>query len=206
MRSISAIPNCQSLLDAYLDPANNYAWPLYDLDGAPDDLVGADLTAPALLSYPVDGKYLNQMGQRGTSYRRLVEQMRLVLEADDQSFLDLDRSRVTDLADRTRGDETADDGFGRLVRCFDLVAECPGLTSVFVTKVLHRKRPQLVPINDSRVRGFYDVEHNYAQLFAAIHHDATLNADLVSRLSQSVEPHLPRLRALDIVVWMHQAP
>lgn len=205
MPSISEIPNSRSLLDQYLDPANGYAWPLYDADPAPSELTGADLTAPALLSYPVAGQHLNEMGRHDTPYWHLVQQMRLVLAADEQSFLDLDRSRVTELSRRTRGETTLDDAFGRLVSCFDLVADCPGLTSVFVTKVLHRKRPNLVPINDSRVRDFYGVPHEYAPLMLAIYDDATRHADLLADLVASVDAHLTHLRALDIIVWMHQA-
>lgn len=204
--SISEIPDSERLLATYVDPSNSFAWPLYDLDFAPDQLTGADLAAPALLSYPVKGDYLNAMGRNDSPYHELVRRMQLVLDAAPQEFWAVPRLRLEGVEARGRHDVGIDDAFGRLIACFDQVGECQGLTSVFVTKVLHRKRPALVPINDSRLRDFYGVEHRYAPLLVAVHDDVAAHLDLLVELGGRHTPNIAPLRVLDIVIWMHQAP
>ena len=88
--------------------------------------------------------------------------------------------------------------------------ECPGLTSVAVSKILHRKRPALVPIVDSRVRSFYGAEgKDYVSLFERIHGDINMHQAALDRWR---EPYfvdgrpMSRLRTLDIVIWMDSEP
>ena len=97
-----------------------------------------------------------------------------------------------------------------LIRCLDAVWDCEDLTTVAVTKILHRKRSDLVPINDSLLREFYRLPtRDYDKLFVAIRRDLgndqtkSLLASLTSdRRTPSGRP-MTDLRALDIVVWMH---
>lgn len=82
--------------------------------------------------------------------------------------------------------------------------------SVAVTKILHRKRPDLVPINDDRLRTFYGAGYGYARLFKAIWDDlqqAQVQQELGAWIQGVQTPSgrpLTMLRALDITVWMHQ--
>jgi hypothetical protein len=95
------------------------------------------------------------------------------------------------------------------INCLDAVQPCKQLTSVVVTKILHRKRPELVPINDTLVRAFYGAKNSYASLFKAIRADVT-NEETQALLDKCREGRrttdgrdMSRLRALDIIVWMH---
>jgi hypothetical protein len=58
-------------------------------------------------------------------------------------------------------DLTAEDGPWSLVRGALIACEStPHIKAVKVTKILHRKRPALVPIFDSRVAAFYGVSRD----------------------------------------------
>jgi hypothetical protein len=68
------------------------------------------------------------------------------------NFSELDRSAGVALrADKYDVPDVPED-WRKFVRCLELVQSCKGLTSVAETKILHRKRPDLVPINDSLLR------------------------------------------------------
>ena len=79
-------------------------------------------------------------------------------------------------------------------------------TPVTVSKVLHRRRPLIVPINDSRVRKFYGVKKTEsAKLRAALWNDIRENQDWLQPLSESTRTpdgrQLTLLRLADILIW-----
>lgn len=203
-----------TLVEKYCSPTAPFAWPLYDVDPSPGTLSGADLTAPALLSYPIKGEYLNQFGQAPEAgqapneYRALyIAMMAFIGTPATSTFHGLDRDVVEALtADKYDHDEAPDD-WRAFVRCLEAVQECPGLTSVAVSKILHRKRPDLVPIKDSLVRDFYGAGESYAKLFVSIYDDLRNNYSTLDEIARRFTTPLGRpmtaLRALDISVWMH---
>ena len=88
-----------------------------------------------------------------------------------------------------------------------------------MAKVLHRKRPGLVPLFDSKVQIFYQVEacvppappggrtvrEFMVLLIRAMRQDLQDNADEFAQLAALVPsggPPITPLRVLDIVVWM----
>ncbi|MBU6330483.1 MAG: hypothetical protein KGR18_11095 [Acidobacteria bacterium] len=203
-------------IERYVDPKNKYAWPLYDQDPTPGTLVGVDLAAPALLSYPIKSKILNMFGQsseyQGEDHRygELLERMSAFTETPPAGdFRSIARSVIENLSTRDFDDEIGGPtDFNRLVVCLDAAKDCEGLTSVAVTKILHRKRPDLVPINDSRVRSFYGLKSGYPGLFKAIHSDLN-DPETFQMLEDLAKPYvgidgrpMTVLRALDIIIWM----
>lgn len=195
----------QRAIERYCDAASRYAWPLYDIDPAPMALSGPDLTATALLSYPVKGKVLRRISGGDEPYAELMRRLGdVVAIPPGQRFESITPDRVASLADRKRGADAGDDAFGALVRALDAVQDCDHLTSVFVSKVLHRKRPLLVPLIDSRVRAFYELpDSGYAPAFAAIHADLLASRDfLAAHVAAAGVSELHPLRALDIIIWM----
>jgi hypothetical protein len=198
----------ESYLSEYCSPFSGYAWPAYDIDDSPESLVPTDTLAPALLSYPINGKYLRQLFAQprdndvANPYHGLLCALEAVVEDGEAGRRNFESLEADELTVRSAP------GWGTVLKAIDAVQPCPGLTSVAVTKVLHRKRPALVPINDSRVRSFYEIKgRSYAPLFEAIHRDLQDNAQLLDRWVDSVDTRIKmtRLRCLDIVVWMHDA-
>jgi hypothetical protein len=92
----------------------------------------------------------------------------------------------------------------------------PGLKAVAVTKILHRKRPNLVPIFDSQIYRFYfgtlPVVGAYRdpprQLWPVLQSDLRKNKAWIAELSSSSRTPDGRgvsvLRAADIIIWEHQ--
>jgi len=207
------------LLGTYVSDFENFGWPLYDQDPSPSTLVGVDLASPALLSYPIRSEYLNEMGRQTLEGETEINCFNVLFQAmaafvgtkSDEKFWEIPSAVVASLATRDRGDEVeVSPGFTKLLACFDAAQECEGLGSVAVTKILHRKRPDLVPINDSLVRKFYGVKNSYVPLFAAIHNDLQ-DPETFTMLEVLAAPHegldhrpMSILRALDIVIWMYE--
>jgi hypothetical protein len=212
MRAYASIddlaPVAAGFLKTYCSPSGAYAWPAYDTDTNPSKLTPVDLLAPGFLSYPIRGLYLDRMFQRNdeggpaNDYARLFDAMVAVVADIDAAELDFDSIDKHELSDRQCP------GWGSVLRAIDAAQPCKGFTSVAVTKILHRKRPRLVPINDSRLRTFYGISgQRYSELFRCIHHDVTTHGDLLDSWRKPYwldnEGPMSRLRVLDIVIWMH---
>lgn len=190
------------LLARYCSPASMYAWPHYDIDRTPSELTPTDLLAPAMLSYPIRRDYFEPMLQRSgepNPYARLHEAMQRVIEDADAADFAFDEVPMNELANRDRP------GWGCVLEAFDATSGCRGITPVAVSKILHRKRPRLVPLIDSRVHGFYGTRTT-GELIERIHGDLTTHAALLGKWR---DPYTLRngtkmspLRALDIVIWM----
>lgn len=190
----------ESLLLAYLDPASGYAWPAYDtlVTNGSTELVGADLLAPVLLGAHVD-----------------VPRYRLLLDLLPELSA-VEKLPPVPLQDATDADI---DEVAALFAIVDReVYRRKGVKGTILSKVLHRKRPDLVPLYDSRIYAAYTAEgaiHRDSQRewreFMAIllrhmrddlQSEAAALATLqeVARAERGAE--LTTLRILDILVWM----
>ena len=192
-------------LKTYCSPASAYAWPHYDEDLLPTVLTATDLLAPAYLSYPIKRTYLEQMHRlvdgATNEYGRLRLAMEAVVADQTAAVLDFESVEVDGLNDRDTP------GWGLVLRALDEAQHCSGLTSVAVTKILHRKRPRLVPINDSRVRAFFEVEKlGFRDLFQRIHQELNDHEGLLNNWSSPYRlpdgRKMMKLRAMDIAIWM----
>jgi hypothetical protein len=209
-RGTREIFDAETLLEEYVGPRRRgmrYAYPHYDglvTNGDANILCTGDLLAPSLLGAPVD---LDRMAtltalmplmQRGLA---ALPPHATIMGAGDEVLL-----QVAALYDPLDDPSVADrDVKGSLL-----------------AKVLHRKRPSLIPLFDSRVRDFYRTEgavppaprgartfREYMELLIPIiRDDLRENAEEFSRLTQIVGPDVPPLtplRVLDIIVWMSSA-
>lgn len=184
----------QVLLD-YLDVRNGYAFPSYDrlvTNGGPT-LVDADLLAPALIGTEVD---------RGR-FRLLKE---LLPRLDGVS--DLPPVALQD-ADDAVVDQVAD--------LFSVLDEAPyagkGVRGTILSKVLHRKRPDLVPLYDSRIFESYTAPgaierashrswHEFMGLLGRqMRDDLRAEAPAFAELDAACDGAVTPLRALDVLVW-----
>jgi len=196
-------------LETYCSRSNLFSWPYYDIDETPNLLVPTDILATSFLDYPIKGKIIQKlmleygMNSETDPYTKLSKHLSDVVSDESAKGLCFDDIPEEQLGDRLMG------GWGKVLDAIDAAQECKSLTSVFVTKVLHRKRPNLAPINDSKLRSFYGIKkHSYSELFLAIHRDVVQNRDHLDELrGKYVLPNgvvMSRLRVLDIVVWMNQ--
>jgi hypothetical protein len=185
------------LLD-YVDVRNGYAYPAYDLlvtNGEPT-LVDGDLLAPVLMGVHIDpGRF------------SLLREMMPALEA------------VADLPEVSL--EDADDDHVMCVAGLFGILDEPryagrGVRGTIVSKVLHRKRPDLVPIYDSRIFEAYTapgvlprtLDRSWQEfmrlLCTQMRADLQTEHDAFAKLQLAAEEAgapISKLRILDVLVW-----
>jgi hypothetical protein len=202
MASIGDVPDPSRLLADYCDPSSSFAWPTYDIDLAPGRLQPVDAVAPSLLSYPIPSKILMRLhAADGSEYARLWTSLERVVAHPGAST-----SRFDALPREALNAENAEGVWGVVLDAWRAVDKCRGLGMVAVTKILHRKLPELIPIRDSLLDLFYGAEST-GELFEAIHRDISAHRQLLDELREPYVANgraMSRLRAVDIVVWMHQ--
>jgi hypothetical protein len=187
----------QVLLD-YLDPRNGYAYPSYDtlVTNGSAELVDGDLLAPALMGVDLDRARF-----------RLLRDMLPALEG------------VSDLPPVALQDAD-DDHVLCVAGIFGMLDEPRyagrGVRGTIVSKVLHRKRPDLVPLYDSRIFEAYtapgaiprSTDRSWQQFMALL--CMQMRADLraeaeafeaLEKLAADAEAPVTQLRILDILVW-----
>jgi hypothetical protein len=193
------LSNAEALLDDYLNPTYGYAWPAYDTltTNGGSSLVSGDLLAPTLLEAHIDA------GRFGV----LVEMLPQLTGVGD-----LPPSGLA---------EATDDDIAAVAALFAVLdAEKyrrRGVRGTIVSKVLHRKRPDLVPLYDSRIDAGYrasgriphDPDRSWVQfmdlLCRLMREDLTREAAAFAGLVPVADArgaHLTPLRTLDILVWM----
>jgi hypothetical protein len=194
----------EDLLLAYVEPDGAYAYPAYDTlvtNGGPE-LVDGDLLAPSLLGAHVD-------------YARFVLLKRMLPSL---------REGLAGLPD-TPLEDTDDAGVVAVARCFAALDEVrfsrAGARGTIVSKVLHRKRPDLVPLYDSRIWTAYTVSgaigrgshRPWVEVMQALCH--AMRSDLANNRAEFVTlqkaaagqgAELTLLRILDVLVWMSSEP
>jgi hypothetical protein len=187
----------QVLLD-YLDVRNGYAYPSYDklVTNGSAVLVDGDLLAPALIGAEVDRGRFSLLREMLPALSGVADLPALPLEEADEQVID----QVADL--------------------FAVLDEAPyagkGVRGTILSKVLHRKRPDLVPLYDSRIFESYTAPgciersthrswRDFMTLLCLQMRDdlvgeATAFDELVG-VAGDAGALLTRLRILDILVW-----
>jgi hypothetical protein len=194
----------EDLLLAYVDPDGAYAYPAYDelVTNGSADLVDGDLLAPSLLDAPVDYA-------RFVLLKRMLPSLRDGLAALPPTALE----------------DTDDAGIAAVAQCFRALDEVKfaraGARGTIVSKVLHRKRPDLIPLYDSRIWTAYTVSgaigrgshRPWVEVMQALCH--SMRADIVhnrtefetlQKAAAGAGARLTLLRILDILVWMSSEP
>jgi len=187
----------QLLLD-HLDPRNGYAVSAYDalVTNGSAVLVDGDLLAPNLIGTEVDrGRFL--------LLRELMPRLTGIADLPDVALQDA-------------GDDVLDE----VAALFAVLDDAPyagrGVRGTILSKVLHRKRPDLVPLYDSRIFESYtapgaierSVHRTWRESMALLlqHMRADLQREAAAfdelvALAEGAGTSLSRLRILDIVVW-----
>lgn len=198
------IEDPEDLLLSYVEAGGPYAYPAYDtlVTNGSADLVTGDLLAPCLLEAHVDLPRFGVLLRMYPTLRdRLAALPPVALEDADEA------------------------AFAAVAHCFDVLDEPQfaraGVRGTIVSKVLHRKRPDLVPLYDSRIwtahtapgavaRAAHRTWVDFMVLFCQQIHD-DINAhrgDLVAlqKAAAAEGADLTLLRIHDILVWMQTAP
>lgn len=202
--------DAESLLEEYIGPRRRglrYAYPSYDglvTNSDPSRLCTGDLLAPTLLGSPVE---LDRM-------KTLTSLMPLL-----QRGLEALPEHATIMG---AGPELLKSVAALYDPLDDPTVEDRDVKGSLLAKVLHRKRPALIPLFDSRVRDFYRHDdavppaprrertfREYMEMLVPfICADLRENAEEFTRLTELAPvdgPPLTPLRALDIIVWMSSA-
>ncbi len=187
----------QLLLD-HLDPRNGYAVSAYDrlVTNGSAALVDGDLLAPNLIGAEVDrGRFL--------LLRELLPRLSGVAQLPAVPLQDA-------------GDDVLDD----VAALFAVLDDAPyagrGVRGSILSKVLHRKRPDLVPLYDSRIFESYtapgvierSVHRSWRESMTLLLHQmrADLRAeqdafDALVEVTAAAGLPLSRLRVLDVLIW-----
>ena len=204
---ISQLREVPERIGKYCAATSGYAWPAYDIDNNPELLTATDLLSPALLSYPIKSKYLNEMFRESPTDEQPGSNgyydLRIALEAFVESTVE-SRSSFEHL--QLAGSEASEE-WKSFKSALEVSRAAQGLTTVAVTKILHRKRPELVPLVDRRVRAFFGRrKYEDDRLFQDIQDFVNTYKD---RLDEWRKPYslqngkqMSRLRVLDIAIWM----
>lgn len=189
----------ETLLADYLNPTYGYAWPAYDtlVTNGSSKLVTGDLLAPALLEAHIDSARFGVLVE-------MLPQLAGVGELPDRG-----------LAEATDADIAAVAGLFAVLDTEKYRRR--GVRGTIVSKVLHRKRPDLVPLYDSRIDAGYrasgKITHDphrswvdFMDLLCRLMRDdlqreAEAFASLVT-LAAERGAQITDLRILDILVWM----
>jgi hypothetical protein len=192
------IEHPDEVLRDYVDVRNGFAFPSYDrlVTNGSAALVDGDLLAPNLIGAEVDrGRFA------------LLREMLPAL------------SGVADLP-RVALEDADDDAVGKVADLFAVLDQAPyagkGVRGTILSKVLHRKRPDLVPLYDSRIFESYTAPgaipraahrswHEFMLLLCTqMRDDLRSESDAFDELvgvAGDAGALLTRLRILDILVW-----
>lgn len=183
-------------LDRYTSQTNAYAFNTYDQQGeidaplSPSDVLMANLLSLKLSALDVIPLYTDGGGP--------AQRLRKAL---DLALLDLREADSFESYEDLTGLEQA---VGSLAAANRAALEVKGWTAVTVSKVLHRRRPHIVPLIDSRVYNFYGTKYP-SEVRAALWEDTRANADWLTDLAATkLTPdgrQLSLLRLADILIW-----
>ena len=187
----------QVLLD-FLDERNSWSYPAYDqlvTNGGPS-LVDGDLLAPNLIGTAVDR-------DRFLLLRELLPRLAGVADLPAVALQDAE-----------------DDVVEQVAALFAVLDEAPyagrGVRGTILSKVLHRKRPDLVPLYDSRIfesytapgalprsahRTWREFMNGLLRQMRADLRDNARAFDFLQQTARSAGAELTRLRVLDVLVW-----
>lgn len=174
------------LVNQYFDEAGPFAGSTFDLVGVNDPwrFTTDDLLAVSFLDTPI----------RASAWRAMERQAQgivgLLLGIDPDICL-------WELEGRSDSYVAADS-------LWSLLLNIHGMGVTRVSKLMARKRPQLIPILDSRVREFFGDTKGFWLSLGRVLQDDDLRRRVRSLAPNFSEAELSTLRILDVAVWRYQ--
>lgn len=184
-------------LDSYTSTTRGYAFNTYDTQGAVDaPLTPSDVLMANLLSLQLSARDVIPLF---VDDGEPAQHLRVKL---DQALVDL---RDVPPFESHEDLSSLEQSLESLAAANTAAIPVKWWTSVTVSKVLHRRRPHIVPLVDSRVHHFYGTKHP-EPLRAALWEDIRENSSWLTALAATrTTPDgrpLSVLRLADILIWM----
>lgn len=188
--------SAQEKLERYTSPTLGYAFNTYDYQGdvdaplSPSDVLMANLLSLKLSALEVIPLFMDGNGP--------AQRLR---KAIDKALVDLrDADSFESYDDLSRLEQAVES-----LKAANLAAmEVKWWTEITVSKVLHRRRPHIVPLIDSRVYDFYGADYPI-EVRGALWEDIRVNAgwltDLAATKAAPDGRPLSLLRLADILIW-----
>lgn len=213
MGSIKDLHGCaKHHLDHYTSPLSTRSFATYDIQGDPRVFGPLDALAPTLLAAPVRSETVKRMfagdaTDPHTALRQSIQRLLSEVASAPPSFED-------DLFPypNQKGKRSESALWKLVLECFDLVRpkRTPRIRATTLSKMLHRKLPDLVPIVDSKVAQFYGLPNADDPLayFEEFGNDGSLTHTtfMIELLAGRKTPDgrsVSLLRAHDIIIWEH---
>ncbi|MFB9403427.1 DUF6308 family protein [Pseudarthrobacter polychromogenes] len=199
-RSLSELQaTAGEVLRAYTSPSGHFAFATYDVQGdTSSSLTPADVLMANLLSLKLGWEEVVPLFAEGDGpAQSLREKLNLALTdlAVTEHFEDYDSVEKLETA------------VASLAAANAATTMVKNWTPTTVSKVLHRRRPHIVPLNDSYVRAFYCVKTTESKLLReTLWRDLQRNKEWMSELASTAWTadgrKLTLLRLADILIWM----
>lgn len=184
-------------LDRYTSTTGGYAFNTYDVQGPVDAaLTAADVLMANLLSLQLSARDVIPLF---TEDNEPAQHLRVML---DRALVDL---RDVPPFESHEDLSTLELSLESLAAANTAARPVKWWTSVTVSKVLHRRRPHIVPLIDSRIRAFYGTkspEPLRAALWEDIRENSSWLAPLAATKTTPDGRPLSILRLADILIWM----
>ena len=191
--------NAEEVVKAYVLPTAHFAFATYDVQtDTLSPLAPADVLMANLLSLRLGWQEVVPLFAEGHGPAQELRQkldIALTELSETKPFEDIDSI------------EELERSVASLSAANAATKDVPQWTPTTVSKVLHRRRPHIVPLNDSYVRKFYGVKSTESRLLReALWKDLRENRGWMSDLASTVHTTDGRtpslLRLADILIWM----
>ena len=179
------------LVEAFFNPKGPFAATTFDDLGSnpPEQFVESDLVAVTLLDVRFSPPPV----------RRLLSG-----EFDE---------RLSNIDDETALWEANEETLKAADELFEALDELPGVGETKASKLLSRKRPHLIPINDSVINAALELERKlrpltgdyWSVLGAVLSEERNTLAKRINELRPETAPDASTLRLLDVALWMKNA-
>ena len=186
-------------MKAYTAPKAHFAFATYDVQNdIHDPLAPADVLMANLLSLKLGWQEVVPLFAEGDG---AAQELRQKL---DVALSELAETKPFEEFDSI---EELERSVASLAAANAATTDVPQWTPTTVSKVLHRRRPQIVPLNDSYVRRFYGLKNTESRLLReALWKDLRENRGWMSELASTVRTtdgrNVTLLRLADILIWM----
>jgi hypothetical protein len=207
MASIIHLADCASRhLQDFINPNKPRSFATYDRRGDPSEFGPLDALAPALLDAPLKRREVNRM------FSNIEEDPYNKLRVAIQHCLrELASNAARDGHDLDFADAeiSGNEGPWTFVRaCYVASENTKNIAASKVSKMLHRKQPNFIPIIDSKLVRFYGLSPKEPRKYwTALQADFRANRNFLDNLSKGVftseEKQISSLRVADIIIWEH---